>query len=136
MDTALVGIAGTVLGIIVGALLQHFLAIRMERNKKLIEAKSAAYLDFINSVVTTAIDPKKTRESLEVLTQAKMRCALLGNGAVLESMKEFYSKHGVLSSPEARAAFRNLVLAMKEDLSGPNGRSAAKALDVCLFGDE
>jgi len=130
---ALIGLTG----VASSALIQFYLGKQSERNKKVIEIRSQAYLDLVNIVseIASSAKHKKQRDivQLQMLTQAKSRVILIGSDEVVKSVHAFFTEYGVLNSDDSFSAFSNIVSAMRVDLSGKNLLSDA-LLKESLFG--
>ncbi len=109
-------------GVAASALIQYYLGRKSEKDKKAVEIRSQAYLDFINVVSEIASSAKHSEqrnlEQLQKLNQAKSRVILIGSNDVVKEVYVFFTKYGVLNSNEAYSAFSNIVSAMRSDLSG------------------
>jgi hypothetical protein len=130
---ALIGIGG----VLSSALVQFWLGSRTEKNKKLIEIRSSAYLDFLNAVSEIASSTKYSKqrdvEQLKQLNQAKTRVILLGSTSVVTSIHSFFQNHGVLNSDASYVSFSKIVKAMRSDLSGSDDIEVS-VLCESLFG--
>lgn len=114
---ALIGVAT----VAASALVQFYLGRWSEKNKKMIDIRSQAYLDFLNITSEIASSAKRGEqrclEQLQSLTQAKARIVLLGSNEVIKELNIYFSKHGSLNSDESFEAFSRIVSVMRADLS-------------------
>ena len=124
-------------GVLASAIIQYYLGRRNELNKKTLEIKSEAYIDFINIVSSISSsnkhDEKRNLEQLTNLTQSKSRIVLIGSNEVVTTLHQFFSKFGVLNSPDAQESFSKIVLAMRSDLAGDKSLDF-KVVSETLFG--
>ncbi|WP_026957200.1 hypothetical protein [Aliagarivorans taiwanensis] len=115
---ALIGLSG----VLASAFTQYYLGRKSERNKNVLEVRTQAYLDLINSVAELASSAKhgakRNREQLATLIQAKSRVVLIGSNDVVLALHHFFENYPSLSSDEAYRAFSKIVAAMRSDLSG------------------
>jgi len=115
---ALIGLTG----VVVSALVQYYLGRQAESNKKTIEIRTNAYLDFVNSVSEIASSAQhnqnRSLNQLQKLNQAKTRVVLIGSDEVVNAIHTFWSKFGSLDSEDAISSFSIIISAMRKDLSG------------------
>lgn len=137
MDIKLIVAMIGLIGVAASALIQFFLGRRAEKNKKIIEIRTQAYLDFINAVSEIASSAKhhdkRTLEQLQKLTQAKSRIALIGSAEVVLEMRKFFSGSAFLLTNESFLAFSMLISAMRKDLTKSDFIEIEVLRDV-LFG--
>lgn len=130
---ALIGI----FGVLVSALVQYYLGRQAEGRKKIIEIRTQAYLDLLNSVSEIAGSAKHSEArglaQLQKLTQAKTRAVLVGSNEVVQAIEMFWREYGVLDTNEACSAYTSIVSAMRKDLSGQNSLPIS-LLNGALFG--
>jgi len=131
---ALIGITG----VAASALIQYYLGRESEKNKKAVEIRSQAYLDFVNIVSEIASSAKHNKqrdlEQLKNLNKAKSRVVLIGSNEVVEEVHNFFTKHdGLLNSENSFNAFSRIVSAMRSDLSDEKSL-ANNILIESLFG--
>ena len=136
MDIKLIVAFIGLVGVGASALIQYYLGRQSEQNKKTVDIRAQAYLDFVNVVSEIAASAKhleqRKLEQLQQLTQAKSRVVLIGSDDVVKEIHTFFTKHGVLNSDESFSAFSRIVSAMRSDLSGKNTLSSS-LLSESLF---
>jgi hypothetical protein len=138
MDIKLIVAIIALTGVVASALIQYYLGRESEKNKKTLEIRSQAYLDFLNimSELASSAKHKKERdlEQLKKLTQAKSRIVLIGSNNVVKEVRNFFNKfNGTLSSDESLDAFSRIVSAMRSDLSDERSLANNILFDA-LFG--
>ena len=137
MDIKLVvGLIGLV-GVLTSALVQFYLGRQSEKNKKVIEIKTQAYLDLVNIVSEIASSARhgnqRNLEQLQKLTQAKSRVILIGSNNLVLKVHNFFVNHKALDSEDSFMAFSSIVQEMRKDLFG-NSDIPEKLLTESLFG--
>ncbi len=124
-------------GVCASALVQYYLGRQSEKNKKVVEIRSQAYLDLVNVVSEIASsakhDEQRNLEQLQKLTQAKSRVVLIGSDNVVKELHGFFTEFGVLNSEKSFDAFSKIVAEMRIDLSGKS-TLASNILAESLFG--
>jgi len=139
MDIKVIVALISVLGVLVSALVQYCLGRQMEARKKIIEIRTQAYLDLLNSVSEIAGSSKHSEarnlEQLQKLIQARTRAILVGSNEVVLAIEKFWSEYGVLETEEACSAYTLIVSAMRKDLSGKNSLPI-NLLSRALFGNK
>ncbi len=137
MDIKLIVALIGLVGVGASALIQYYLGRQNEQNKKAVDIRAQAYLDFINIVSEIASSAKhheqRKLEQLQKLTQAKSRVVLIGSDEVVIETHSFFTQHEVLNSDESFKAFSRIVSAMRSDLRGKNTLSI-NLLSESLFG--
>ena len=133
LTVAVIGLAGVCLS----AYVQYFLGKQNDKNKKAVEIRSQAYLDFLNTVSEIAGSEKHNQDrsvnQSQSLIQAKSRVILIGSNRVAREVHDFFSEYGVLNSDEAFDSFSKIVSAMRSDLTGESSLSS-KVITETLFG--
>jgi hypothetical protein len=121
-----------VLGVVVGAFLQHMLARSKERDSQLAQLRQLSYADFLKGVANAAYRP--TAEVSSQIADAKARMAIYGSNSVLERLAAFEKEGATLTSDTSRRAFLLMTEQMRAESSF--GFSALKdgVLGAILFG--
>jgi len=112
-----------VLGVVVGALLQHWLSRSAENRKQLQSLRRDAYVDYLRAAtkVARAKDESELWEAKTLLTDAKTRIAVYGESAVVAALAQCEAVGRPLSSPEGRMPFLALIAGMREvDVARPD----------------
>jgi hypothetical protein len=138
MDIKLVVAVMAFSGVITSALVQYALGRKSEKSKKVIEVRSQAYLDLVNSVSEIASSSKINNgvfepELLTKLIQSKTRVVLVGSDDVVEEVRNYFTKFGKLDSDDAFDSFSSIVAAMRLDITGSN-KTSKKTLSEAIFG--
>jgi hypothetical protein len=131
MRDVLIGIL-PVLGVALGALLQHFLARSKERESQLTTIRHQTYADYLRGV--SAVAMSRTAGSLSRLIDAKSRMAIYASNDVIERLERFEIAGANLANPKAVDAFVKMASQMRAE-SGHVDTNAA-ALSAVLFGVE
>jgi hypothetical protein len=121
-----------VLGVVVGAFLQHMLARSKERDSQLAQLRQISYADFLKGVANAA--HHRTTEVSAQIADAKARMAIYASNAVLERLAAFDELGATLTNDTARRAFLLMTEQMRAESSF--GFSALKegVLATILFG--
>lgn len=112
-----------VLGVAVGAVLQHWLSRSAENRKQLQALRRDAYVDYLRAAtkVARAKDQAELWEAKTLLTDAKTRIAVYGEAVVVAALANSEAVGRPLSSPEARMPFLALIASMREvDVAKPD----------------
>ncbi|QTD45552.1 hypothetical protein [Ottowia testudinis] len=134
MTTAILSL----LGVIVGAMLQFFFARHLEGKRHHREVRAKAYADYLQCVSELAnVQPQ--RQSVEGrqlgarTADAKCRVSLYGSAAVVSAFASFERLGATMNTSEQRSAFTAMVGAMREDALGGSSVQAAD-LEIVLLG--
>jgi hypothetical protein len=121
-----------ILGVAVGAFLQHMLARSKERDSQLTQQRQVSYADFLKGVANAAHRP--TTEVSAQIADARARMAIYGSNAVLERLAAFDELGATLTNDTSRRAFLLMTEQMRTESSF--GFSALKdgVLSTILFG--
>ena len=131
MHDILIGIL-PVLGVMVGALLQHVLAKSKERNAQFATLRHAAYADFLKTVAAAAIKP--SQDAVALVADAKARMAVYGSNAVIAKMAEFEATGANLANEQSKTAFVEVALKMRSEGHSNSANLNEGALSSLLFG--
>jgi hypothetical protein len=134
VTTALMGL----LGIMVGAWVQHFYSRRLEERRQLRDLRAKACTDFIKALSDLAHSNRQNRSNPEAtrdLSDAKARIAIYGTPSVVQAMASFLRVHDSLGQAAADELVR-LAMAMRRDTDRPNVIVKADDLRVLLVGSD
>ena len=138
MDAKILAALIGIFGLVVGALLQHFLTRNTETRKHTRELRAKAYTDLVNSVAKLAVAAKSGEsrqvEVLNDLSDAKTRIAIYGNEEVINSLAEFMAKFGAINSEAAVDSFNKVIEAMRKDAGGYVSTNTVQSISVIVFG--
>ncbi len=127
-----------VLGVILGAGLQHLFSKSGERRKQLETLRSQAYVDYLRAVAEIAqlrkTDPKKRSEWLAAAADAKTRICVYGASSVITALAAFENSNPVLDSSASRTQFLDLCTKTRRQNLGRAGTVALDDLSLVLFG--
>lgn len=139
MDIGLITAFVGLIGVGLGALIQYYFGKRSNKDRKLIDIRSQAYLDLLNAVSDIASSAKYSKprdlELLEGLNAAKTKVILIGSNEVVEEVHNFFTKYESLHTDASIKAFSSIVAAMRSDLAGKNSLSN-NLLSEALFGKD
>ncbi len=119
-------------GVVVGATMQHLFSRAAESRKQLQLLQSQCYVDYLRAVTKAkhAVSADANRSAVAEMTDAKARMAVYGSADVIATLARFEEVGAVLESPKALEAFVAVVGAMRQ-----KDRSAeAGDLKLVLFG--
>lgn len=123
------------IGVVIGALLQHALARSSQTRKQAAEARERAYADFLRAVAgvahggTVAGD---TAAAKLLAADAKARISVYGANTVIDALAKFEAQGATTSSPSGRSAFVALVEQMRKDVG--HRAVGREMLTALLFG--
>lgn len=135
---AYIAIAGSFLGVVIGALLQNYFNRRNQKDTRLDEWRNSAYADFLNAVSAAATAQRQGKrdvvtEQLARLSDAKARICVYGDTKVIRSIAEFW-RHGATLQTEAEVlAFTRVCLAIRAS-AGAAGEIHSPDISQLLFG--
>lgn len=120
MTAAIVALL-SILGVVVGALLQNHFARQNNEAKQLLESRNQAYIDFFEAVslVVAAQRMGKREQELEQLaklTHAKARICMFGEESVVRRLATFWEAGASLKTETEILAFTRFVLDIRKSL--------------------
>ena len=120
------------IGVVVGATMQHWFSRAAESRKQLQVLRSQCYVDYLQAVTKAAHgkSPESIRSAQADAADAKARLAVYGTSGVISALARFEEAGAVLDNPRTRAAFVALVGAMR----AKGGVAHASDLTLVLFG--
>jgi hypothetical protein len=110
----------SILGIIVGALLNFFFTKLKDGHQKKIEQKSKSYTDMVKAITEITIAQKMGDDEMEriataLLIDAKIRVCIYGNQTVLEKTSIFFRYGAVLDNKESCLRFLDMITEMRKN---------------------
>jgi flagellar motor component MotA len=114
--TALVALVG----IVIGAILQYIFSRSTESLKQHQTLKAQSYVDFVKSLAGITIAQRhhnkgRELESTILLADSKARVAIYGSKSVIESIANFFSRYGEITSPESITSFIEIIQKMRSE---------------------
>ncbi|WP_197715433.1 hypothetical protein [Aquitalea magnusonii] len=111
----------SILGVVVGAFLQNYLARQNNEAKQLLESRNQAYIDFFEAVslVVSAQRLGKKEQELEQLaklTHAKTRICMFGEEQVVKRLATFWAAGATLETESEILAFTRFVIDIRKSL--------------------
>ena len=131
MRDVLIGLL-PILGVVVGAFLQHMLASSKERDSQLAQLRQISYADFLKGVANAAHN--RTTEATAQIADAKARMAIYGSNAVLERLAAFDELGATLTNDTSRQAFLLMAEQMRAESSIGFSALKGEVLATILFG--
>lgn len=103
-------------GVVLGAILQHWLSRNAEDRKQLLTLRREAYVDYLRATtkIARAKDSDAAWDARTALVDAKARIAVYGTTSVLHAMSAFEATGAAIRGEEGRRAFVLLTAAMRE----------------------
>ena len=127
----------SVVGVIVGAVLQYLFTRHLENQRHHRERRAQAYADYLKAVCDQAqLGDQLYPEAHEIYARAadaKCRICLYGQSEVVQAFAEFERLGATMNTPEQREAFTRMVAGMRSD-SGGSGTPTMENLQVVLLG--
>lgn len=122
------------LGVAVGALLQHWLSRSAETRKQLALLRSQAHVDYLRAVAKAAHASSQDarRAAVTDAADAKARIAVYGSTAVVHALATFEEAGPTLDNDRSTACFLSLVAAMREAV----GETTVNDLRAVLIGPQ
>ena len=105
-----------IIGVVIGAGLQHFLSRKAEDRKHLLLLRREAYADYLRAVVAVgfAKDSDSLLQARAALAQTKARIAIYGTQSVVDALARFEETDCNLKHQGARTAFVSIATCMRE----------------------
>lgn len=137
MDT-LIAVCGSIVGVVVGVVLQSLLSKRDQQDTRLAEWRNMAYTDFLNAaaLVATAQRHGKTDEiadHLARLADAKTRICIYGDAQVIKELAEFWRHGATLQTESEILSFTRVCLKIRESLNIPGAKIYSPDISQLLF---
>jgi len=122
------------LGVAVGALLQHWLSRSAETRKQLAVLRSQAHVDYLRAVAKAAHASSQDarRAAVTDAADAKARIAVYGSTAVVHALARFEEADPTLDNARSTECFLSLVAAMREAV----GETTLNDLRAVLIGPQ
>lgn len=122
------------LGVVVGAALQHWLSRTTEARKQLELLRNQAYVDYLRAVAKSAHGsaPENLRSALADAADAKARIAVYGAHQVVAALARFEAAEPRLDNPRSINSFLALAVAMRAS----SGDASIDDLRLILIGPE
>lgn len=128
----------TLLGAVVGAVLQYFFTRQIESQKHYRGLRTQAYTDYLKCVGEQAqlapkAQPNEIREIFARTADAKARICLYGSTAAVEAFAAFERMGAKMKTKDERRAFTTMVAIMRKD-SGSSPNAQIESLELVLMG--
>nr|NJM04643.1 hypothetical protein [Desulfobacula sp.] len=125
------------LGLVIGAVLQHYFSRHQEVLRSHRESRTKAYTDFLRCVCEH-ISPEKlstlSKHDLDTRTaDAKCRVCLYGSVPVISAFAEFERLGATINTPQQMEAFTSMVHFMRKD-SAISAQAPSSDVQAILFG--
>lgn len=138
MGSISVAIVLPLLGIFVGAWLQHWLGQKRSRRDQLLQTRAKAYADYLSAVGQKGRYPESAVEErpriLSEIDDAKFRICVYGSDIVVSALAKFEgSSPGDFGTVGIRNRFLELCQAMRED-SESGGKTDLATLHFAVHG--
>lgn len=122
--SAYIAIAGSLFGVVIGALLQSYFNRRNQKNTRLDEWRNSAYADFLNAVSAVATAQRHGKrdvvtEQLARLSDARARICVYGDTNVIHNIAEFWRNGATLQTESEILAFTRVCLAIRKSAGAP-----------------
>jgi len=128
----------SVIGIIVGALLQYLFTRHLDNQRHRRDLRTHAYTDYLRGVSDQAnlrpiVNTPDSRELAAKVADSKCRICLYGSPTVVATFAAFEHLGATMNTPEQRQAFTRMVAAMRDD-SATGKKVDVRALEAVLLG--
>lgn len=120
MSSAVVALL-SILGVVVGAFLQNYLAKQNNESKQLLESRNQAYVDFLEAVSLVVAAQRLGKKEQEIeqlarLTHAKARICIFGEESVVRQLASFWAAGASLETESEILAFTRFCLDIRRSL--------------------
>ena len=120
MATAITALL-SILAVVVGALLQNYLARQTHQEKHLLESRNSAYIDFLEAVSLVVAAQRmgngpREIEQLARLTHAKARICIFGEEHVVRRLASFWAAGATLETEPEILAFTRFCMDIRKSL--------------------
>ncbi len=128
------------LGVALGASLQHFFSKSAESRKQLTILRTQAYVDYLSAVSKFAqkakTHPKQRTELFGEAADAKARVCIYGSSAAIGLLAEIERSGAILASKESISVFVKLCMQMRSEGDMSEETVPKEDLELVLFGPE
>lgn len=128
------------LGVIVGAILQHFLSRTNEKKKQYDTLKTQAYIDYLKAVSKFAqaakTDPNTRMQLISEAADAKARICVYGSKLAIEKLASFEDNGPVLSEQKSLDIFIELCSIMRDESATTQEAVSSQDIELVLFGKQ
>ncbi|MGQ0699948.1 MAG: hypothetical protein ACT4PZ_17105 [Panacagrimonas sp.] len=138
--TTFLAIAASLIGVVLGAILQGFVTRRNQKSTQLTEWRNQAYSDFLNAAGLVATVKQQGRsnelmvEQMARLSDAKARICVYGDPSVIRLLADFWRKGAVdLKSRAEIRAFTEACLEMRRSIGVSTEQVDASDISQLLF---
>lgn len=136
--TAAIAALLSILGVVVGAVVQHLLAKQTNHQKQLLEARNEAYVDFLEAVSLVIAAQRAGKREQEVeqlakLAHAKTRICIFGQESVVRKLAEFWATGAVLQTESQLLSFTRFCLDIRQSLGLKDKTSLNAEVAELLF---
>ncbi|WP_096662370.1 hypothetical protein [Polaromonas sp. AET17H-212] len=120
MSSAVVALL-SILGVVVGAFLQNYLAKQNNESKQLLDSRNQAYVDFLEAVSLVVAAQRLGKKEQEIeqlarLTHAKARICIFGEESVVRKLASFWAAGASLETESEILAFTRFCLDIRRSL--------------------
>ncbi|ESQ16707.1 MAG: hypothetical protein N838_11645 [Thiohalocapsa sp. PB-PSB1] len=125
-----------IIGVILGASLQHFFSEDFEAGKQLASLRSGAYVDYLRAVsgLAQGRGGKQAETLLASAADAKARIAIYGSQSVIAKLAEFERLGAALDTRERGEAFLEMCVQMRKEGTRQEADTEKEELRLILFG--
>jgi hypothetical protein len=129
---SLIGAALPLVGVVIGATLQHVLSRKTEARRQRQALRDQAYVDYLRAIADAAHlrSDDDERDAFRAGANAKARIAVYGEADVISALAEFEASGAQLSSDEGHRRFVDLVRRMR----GAESAVPTESLHLILIG--
>ncbi len=125
----------SMIGVALGAALQHYFSRTLESRKQLTVQRSQAYADYFKAVALLAQHGNKP-DYLAMAADAKVRVCMYGSPGVISCLGEFEAAGAAIASREGSAAILALMGEMRKDTGVNGGDVAPQVFQAILLGPQ
>jgi hypothetical protein len=126
----------TVVGVIIGALLNGAWNRRSAKKVPKTEMRAAAYRDFVAHVISHTSSQNTASNKGYVpnsgLDDIKARLVLFGESNVVSTVAQFLSQHRTLNNADARIKFTEVICQMRKSLLTGHGETVMESISTLL----
>lgn len=123
----------SMIGVALGAALQHYFGRALESRKQLTLQRSQAYADYFKAVALLAQCGRKP-DYLAMVADAKVRVCMYGSPEVIKRLGEFEAAGAAVTTPLGNVAIIALLSEMRKDTGTTGGDLEPKVLQAIVLG--
>jgi hypothetical protein len=123
------------LGVVLGAALQHYFTREATKRESLMSLRTQAYIDYLSGTAEAATTGRDA-ETLAKVAESKARISVYGSGPVVKAIADFEKVGPVLDSDAGMESYLDIVDKMRAEAVIGSEDANAEDLKLLLFGQD